>query len=91
MTLSTRSVGNSVMTQNVFSCHGNVAVAQTDDDGICLLKYLTNPEKKINRVRYFKTDSNRRLSWKIKIDWRVATIIGSYGIALLSVRRYVPK
>lgn len=30
------------MTQNVFSCHGNVAVAQIDDDGICLLKYLTN-------------------------------------------------
>jgi len=58
------------MTQNVFSCHGNVAVAQIDDDGICLLKYLTNPEKKINRVKYFKTDSNRRLSWKIKIDWQ---------------------
>lgn len=42
MTLSTRSVGNSVMTQNLFSCHGNVAVAQIDeideidDDAICL-------------------------------------------------------
>lgn len=30
------------MTQNVFSCHGNVAVAQIDDNGICLLKYLTS-------------------------------------------------
>jgi hypothetical protein len=42
MTLSTRSVGNSVMTQNLFSCHGNVAVAQIDVDEVCLLKYLAN-------------------------------------------------
>jgi len=38
------------MTQNVFSCHGNVAVAQIDDDGICLLKYLANPENRKKKL-----------------------------------------
>jgi len=43
------------MTQNVFSCHGNVAVAQINVDGVRLLKYLANPEKYKKNWRYAST------------------------------------
>jgi len=37
-----------------------VAVAQIDVDGVCLLKYLANPEKIKIGVKHFTTGSSNR-------------------------------